>query len=114
MTEKVTISRQDDLPMPLIYLHSAEDLADWYVGQLIWSLEQGRRRTAISCFSTEPMGFETGKAAYVVLKAVTDFLYDHPELQRLEIRCAGEEVYRAYCFHWNMWYAEHKPHHDEA
>lgn len=113
MTEKISISRHDDLPMPLIYLHSPQALADWYLGQLARSLERGCRKAAISCFSTESMGYETARAAYAVLRAVTDFLYDHPEMERLDIRCAGEEVYRAYCFHWNMWYAARKPLHDE-
>ena len=30
MTEKVTLERRENLPMPLIYLASAEDLAIWY------------------------------------------------------------------------------------
>lgn len=112
MTEKVTIRRQDDLPMPLIYLAQPSHLADWYVSQLAWTLEQGRRDLAISCFDTAGMGYPVSAAAQAVLKAVTDFLYEHPEAERLTILCAGETCFRAYTFHWNMWYAEHKPHHD--
>ena len=35
MTEKVRIQQQDHLPMPLIYLASAEDLATWYRSGLL-------------------------------------------------------------------------------
>ena len=34
MTEKVTVRQAGPLPMPLIYLASPEDLAQWYVSQL--------------------------------------------------------------------------------
>lgn len=112
MTEKVTISLVENLPMPLIWLASPEDLAQWYVGQLQWAWDQGQRELAVSCFDTGAMGFEVARAAYVVLKALTDFLYDHPEAEKLEILCGSQEAYRAYSFHWNMWYAERKPHHE--
>ena len=111
MTEKVTIHRQDGLPMPLIYLRTAEDLADWYVGQMAWALEHGERELTVSCFDTAGMGYEVGRAAYTVLKALTDFLYDHPEVDALRIMCGDETAHRAYSFHWNMWYAPHKPEH---
>ena len=111
MTEKVTILQRADLPMPLIYLHTPEDLAGWYISQLSWAFEQGHRDLTISCFSTAPMGYETARAAYVVLKAVTDFLYDHPETASLQILCGDEDAHRAYSFHWNMWYAPSKPNH---
>lgn len=111
MTEKVTIHRQDGLPMPLIYLRTAEDLADWYVGQMTWALEHGERELTVSCFDTAGMGYEVGRAAYTVLKALTDFLYDHPEVDALRIMCGDEAAHRAYSFHWNMWYAPHKPEH---
>lgn len=112
MTEKVTLSLQQNLPMPLIYLHSAEDLAHWYVSQLTWAVEQGHTELSISCFDTAPMGYEVAKAAYVVLRAVTEFLYDHPAVEKLDIICGDEYAYRAYSFHWNMWYAAEKPHHE--
>ena len=110
MTEKVTIQRRDELPMPMIYLAKPEHLADWYVSQLNWSLGQGRRELSISCFDAVGMGHPVDESAPVVLRAVTNFLYDHPEVERLDILCAGDACYKAYSFHWNMWYAEHKPH----
>ena len=112
MTEKVTIRQADTLPMPLIYLAAPEDLAQWYVSQLAWSLEQGRRALSISCFDTAGMGFSLTQAVPAVLRAVTDFLYDHPEVEELTVLCAGDAVYRAYTLHWNIWYAAVKPPHD--
>ena len=113
MTEKVTISLVENLPMPLIWLASPEDLAQWYVGQLQWAWDQGQRELAVSCFDTGAMGFEVARAAYVVLKALTDFLYDHPELH-VRMVCHGEDTLRAYQLDWNMFYQETKPqhHHD--
>lgn len=114
MTEKVTLKKADQLPMPLIYLASPEDLAHWYVSQLSWSLEQGQKDLSISCFDSAPLGFPVSKAAAAVLKAVMDFLYDHPEAEHLTVLCAGEEAYRAYSLHWNMWYAPYKPDHSHG
>ena len=34
MTEKVTVKQAGQMPMPLIYLASTEELAQWYVSQL--------------------------------------------------------------------------------
>ncbi|MBD5150938.1 MAG: hypothetical protein HDT16_00180 [Oscillibacter sp.] len=51
------------------------------------------------------------RAAQAVLRAVTDFLYDHPEVERLDILCGDDASWRAYNFYWNMLYAEHKPEH---
>lgn len=113
MTEKVTIVQEENLPMPLIYLASAEDLAAWYRDQLLWSLAHGETDLAISCFDTgSAFGFGVDRAAYTVLQAVTEVLYDHPEAARLTIRCGDSESFRAYRFQWNMWYAPHKPAHE--
>ncbi len=100
--------------MPLILLESPESLAGWYVSQLSGALEQGQRELTISCFDTAPMGYETGRAAYTVLKAVTDFLYDHPQVERLSVLCGDDAAFSAYSFHWNMWYAAHKPSHRDG
>ncbi|MBD5149492.1 MAG: hypothetical protein HDT18_03800 [Oscillibacter sp.] len=113
MTEKVTLERRENLPMPLNYLASAEDLAAWYAGGLLWSLEHGERTLAISCFDTRAAyGFDMNQAAQAVLRAVTDVLYDHPEAEGLNILCGDEASWRAYNFWWNMLYAEHKPEHE--
>ena len=111
MTEKVTLRQAQHLPMPLIRHASPEDLAQWSVSQLAWALEQGQRSLTLSCFDTASMGFPLPAAASAVLKAVMDFLYDHPEVEDLTILCEGEAAYRAYSLHWNIWYAPHKPGH---
>lgn len=112
MTEKVTLVRRDNLPMPMILLVSPEDLADWYAQQLLGTLERGERVLSISCFDTaKTMGVDMDRAARAVLKAVTDVLYDHPEAESLTIFCGDDASYRAYSFYWNMLYAESKPNH---
>ena len=113
MTEKVEIIRQDNLPVPLIFLASAEDLARWYADGLLWSLDHGERALSITCFDTKTaFGFDMSATAQTVLRAVTDVLYDHPEAESLTIRCGDESSWRAYRFHWNLWYAERKPEHE--
>lgn len=113
MTEKVTILRRDELPVPLIYLASPEDLAQWYASGLLWSLEHGERALVMNCFDTGPaFGFPAAKAAEAVLRAAANVLYDHPEAESLTIFCAGGTCFKAYQFCWNFWYAEHKPEHE--
>ena len=112
MTEKVTIERRDNLPMPLIFLQTAEDLAAWQVDQLLWALNQGHRALTASCFDTAPLGFDIAAASMTVLKSLVDFVYDHPEIESLTILCGDDTSFRAYSFHFNMWYAAHKPHHE--
>ena len=112
MTEKVTLVRRDNLPIPLIFLASPEDWADWYAHQLLSALEQGERTLSISCFDAAG-DFDIGRVARAVLKAVTDVLYDHPEAESLTIFCGDDASYRAYSFYWNMLYAESKPDHGE-
>ena len=113
MTEKVRFERRDGLAMPLNYLASTEDLAEWYAGGLLRSLENGERTLAIACFDTErTCGFNMNRTAQAVLRAVTDVLYAHPEAERLTILCGDEASWRAYRFWWNMLYAEYKPDHE--
>ena len=114
MMEKVVLRQEEQLPVPRISLTSPEDLAQWYISQLTWTLEQGQKNLSISCFHTASMGFSVSLAASSVLKAVTDFLYDHPEIESLTILCDGAETYRAYSLHWNIWYAPYKPDHDHS
>lgn len=112
MTEKVRIVRQDNLPMPLIYLASAEDLASWYAGGLLWSLEHGERALSIACFdSAAAMGIDLDQAAQKVLRAAADVLYSHPEAESLTVLCGDAASHRAYSFYWNLWYAETRPVH---
>ena len=115
MTEKVTLTLRENLPMPLINFAAPEDLASWYAGGLLYSLERGERRLAIACFDAESaFGFDMARTAQLVLRAVTDVLYDHPEAESLEIFCGDGRSWRAYNFCWNLWYAETKPPHDSG
>ena len=109
MTKKVTIERRENLPMPLIYLASAEDLAAWMTDQLLWAIQQGHRALTVSCFDTAPLGFDIAPASATILKALMDFLYDYPEIESLTILCGDDAAYRAYSLHFNMWYAEQMP-----
>lgn len=100
--------------MPLLCLASADDLAQWYAGGLIWSLEHGERALEIACFdSSATMGIDLDQAAQAVLRAVMDVLYDHPEVESLAILCGDDASWRKYRFYWNLWYAERKPSHGE-
>lgn len=114
MTEKVSLRRQDGLPMPPVSPETPEALARWYRGRLLRDLDRGKRALTIACFDTAPFGFPVSQAAAAVLRAVTDLLYDRPEAESLRILCGDEAAFRAYRFHWNMWYAEHKPDHGDA
>ena len=111
MTHKVTLLLSGPLPEPRVRPASPEDLAQWYVSQLTWSLDQGQRELSLACFDTASLGFPIARAAAAVLKAVMDFLYDHLQAERLTIQCVGQEVFRAYSLHWNIWYAPTKPPH---
>lgn len=114
MTEKVYLIRRDGLPMPPVSPETPAELAAWYQDRLAQALSRGERALAIACFDTAPFGFSAAQAAAAVLKAATDLLYDHPESERLDVLCGDEAAYRAYRFHWNLWYAERKPEHDET
>ena len=91
MTKKVTIERCENLPMPLIYLATARDLARWQMDQLTWAYEQGHRDLTLSFFDTTAMGFETVQAASAVMKAVMDFLNEHPDVANLTIFCGNPD-----------------------
>ena len=91
MTEKVSICFCEHLPMPLIYLASAQDLARWQRGQMEWAYSQGHRDLAISFFDTTAMGFDTADAAVAVVATVMDFLCKHPDVEHLTIRCGNTD-----------------------
>lgn len=114
MMEKVTLRRRDGLPMPPVCPETAEALAAWYRARLLRDLDRGERVLTIACFNTAPFGFPVSQAATAVLRAVADLLYDRPEVESLTIACGDEAALRAYSFHWNMWYAAHKPRHGEG
>lgn len=96
MTNKISIEQAEHLPMPLIYLASAEDLARWQVDQLRWAYEHGERKLSLSCFDTAPMGFDVNDAAPVVLGAVMEFLQGCGDVENLSVYCGDDASYRAY------------------
>ena len=106
MTNKVNILLHEHLPMPLIYLASAEDLARWQKDQLEWAYQQGHRRLSISCYDTAPMGFDLHQTAEIVLTMVSEFLKSHTDVQKLEIWCGDKRVWNTYCCIWNTRTAE--------
>ena len=91
MTKKISIRLCKHLPMPLIYLPSIEDLARWQTDQLEWAYAQGHRDLAISFFDPAAMGFDAAAAASAVLHAVIAFLYSHPDVAHLTIRCGNTD-----------------------
>ena len=113
MTEKVTIQEVQSLPVPRIAFPQVQSLADWYIDQLALDYQNGQRTLTISCFPTEELGFPSSQAAYVVLRSVTQFLYDHEDVESLTILCGGPVAMRGYSLNWNMWYAEYKPDDDD-
>lgn len=115
MTEKVTLVRREEAPVPLISLAAPEDVAAWYADGLLRSLEQGERALAMNCFDTRMVcDADLNRTVQAVLRAVTDVLYDHPEAESLTLLCGDEASWRAYNFWWNMLYAEHKPEHEHG
>ena len=96
MTNKISIEQAEHLPMPLIYLASAEDLAHWQVDQLRWAYEHGERRLNLSCFDTAPMGFDINDAAQVVLRKVMEFLQECGDVESLSVYCGYDASYHAY------------------
>ena len=54
-------------------------------------------------------GYPLPQAAHVALKAMTDFLRDHPGM-RLRMICHNPDALRAYQVDWNMFYQDVKPH----
>ena len=96
MTNKISIEQAEHLPMPLIYLANAEDLARWQVEQLRWAYEHGERRLNLSCFDTAPMGFDINDAAQVVLRKVREFLQECGDVESLSVYCGDDASYHAY------------------
>ena len=96
MADKISIQKAEHLPMPLIYLANAEDLARWQVDQLRWAYEHGERRLNLSCLDTAGMGFDVGDAAPVVLRAVMIFMQECGDIESLSVFCGDESSYCAY------------------
>lgn len=109
MTPNITITQADQLPCPLIHLDSTQALADWYHHQLLDALRRGEKTICLHCFASLGGDWSPAAGAYAVLRMTADFLYDHPEMEAVQLLCAGEACYQAYRFQWNMWFAQSKP-----
>lgn len=84
------------------------DMVRQYCRALETAAREGCTSAVLSVWNWSDCPWTPLSGAYAVLKTAVDFLYDHPEIRCLEIRCAGESCYRDYRFQWNMWFAEHK------
>lgn len=95
-TVELTIEKAEHLPMPLVYLATADDLARWLVDQLRWTYEQGERSLRLSLFDTAGMGFDLVDAAPVVLRAVMSFVRKCGDIESLAVFCGDELSFQAY------------------
>ena len=69
----------------------------------------GCRTVDFPSISTGVYGYPLPQAAHVALKAMTDFLRDHPGMH-LRMICHNPNALRAYQVDWNMFYQDVKPH----
>ena len=61
--------------------------------------------------STGVYGYPVLQAAHVALKAIMDFLRDHPDMD-VRMVCHEADTLHAYQVVWNMLYQDVKPHED--
>ena len=84
-------------------------LAACYRNSLALAAEHGCRSVDFPSISTGVYGYPVLQAAHVALKAIMDFLRDHPDMD-VRIVCHGEDPLHAYQVVWNMLYQDVKPH----
>ena len=83
-------------------------LRSCYLSCLELALAHGCRTVDFPSISTGVYGYPLPQAAHVALKAMTDFLRDHPGM-RLRMICHSPDALRAYRVDWNMFYQDVKP-----
>ena len=83
-------------------------LRSCYLSCLELALAHGCRTVDFPSISTGVYGYPLPQAAHVALKAMTDFLRDHPGM-RLRMICHNPDALRAYRVDWNMFYQDVKP-----
>ena len=71
----------------------------------------GCRSVDFPSISTGVYGYPVLQAAHVALKAIMDFLRDHPDME-VRMVCHGADTLHAYQVVWNMLYQDVKPHED--
>mgnify|MGYP000299596368 CR=1 FL=1 len=85
-----------------------ELLKSCYLSCLELASENGCKTVDFPSISTGVYGYPLPQAAHVALKAMTDFLRDHPGM-RLRMICHNPDALRAYRVDWNMFYQDVKP-----
>ena len=81
--------------------HAASLSPEQCIAALIRLLEQGETALSLPCPAAE------GTVPYRFLRAIADFLLDHPAIRQIELLCRAEDL-PAYRFQWNMWFAERR------
>ncbi|MBD5148302.1 MAG: macro domain-containing protein [Oscillibacter sp.] len=83
-------------------------LASCYRSCLTLAAERGIRTVDFPSISTGVYGYPLPSAATVALKAIMDFLAEHPLPERVRMVCHTEAAAAVYRQAWNLWYAEDK------
>ncbi len=85
-------------------------LASCYRSCLELAEERGIRTLDFCSISTGVYGYPLPLAATVALRAIMDFLADHPLPERVRMVCHTEAAAEIYRQTWNLWYAADKDH----
>ena len=83
-------------------------LASCYRSCLTLAEAHGIRSVDFSSSSTGVFGYPVQLAAPVALRAIMDFLAEHPLPERVRMVCHREATAAVYRQAWNLWYAEGK------
>ena len=86
----------------------AEVLASCYRSCLELAADHGIRTLDFCSISTGVYGYPLPQAATVALRAIMDFLADHPLPERVRMVCHTKQAAEVYRQTWNLWYAEDK------
>ena len=86
----------------------AEVLASCYRSCLELAAAHGIRTVDFCSISTGVYGYPLPQAATVALRAIMDFLADHPLPERVRMVCHTQQAAEVYRQTWNLWYAEDK------
>ena len=83
-------------------------LASCYRSCLALAAEKGIRSVDFPSISTGVYRYPLPLAATVALKAIMDYLAEHPVPERVRMVCHTEAAAQVYRQTWNLWYAEDK------
>ena len=111
-TGQAKLTAAYDLPCRRGGGHSeAALLASCYRSALTLAVSHGCRSVDFPSISTGVYGYPVLQAAHVALKAIMDFLREHPDMD-VRMVCHGADTLHAYQVVWNMLYQDVKPHED--